>query len=126
MKKDKIIYWTTTILVALSGLIAGITYIILPAIATEFKHLGFPDYFRIELASAKILGAFVIVLPMVTGRIKEWAYAGFAITFISAFIAHTVGQGVAAATPPFVTLIVLIISYVYYTKVNVHKALAGL
>ncbi|SDD98217.1 DoxX-like family protein [Mucilaginibacter pineti] len=126
MKKDKIIYWITTTLVAFSGLIAGITYIMVPAIADEFKHLGFPDYFRKELATAKILGALVIVLPMVAGRIKEWAYAGFAITFISACIAHTVQQGAATAIPPFVTLIVLVISYVYYTKVNAHNALAGL
>lgn len=118
MQKDKAIYWITTSLVTLSGLAAGITYFTIPAVAEEFKHLGFPDYFRIQLGIAKILGAFAILLPMVYGRIKEWAYAGFAITFISAFIAHTVDQGVSAAIPPFITFIILVISYVYYIKLQ--------
>lgn len=118
MKKDKIIYWITTGLVALSGLMAGITYFLVPAVAEEFKHLGFPDYFRVELGIAKIIGAMVIILPTVWGRVKEWAYAGFAIAFISACIAHLTDQGTLAAIPPFLTLILLVISYVYYTKVK--------
>jgi hypothetical protein len=88
MKRDKIFYWIATSLVALSGVMAGIMYFVSPFIAKEFKHLGFPDYFRIELATAKILGAFAIILPMVPGRVKEWTYAGFAIAFISATTAH--------------------------------------
>lgn len=122
MKKNKIIYWIATSLVALSGLTAGIMYYANPALAVEFKHLGFPDYFRMELGAAKIFGAVALILPMVSGRIKEWAYAGFAITFISACIAHTAEAGVSAAIPPFMTLVVLVISYVYYTKVNTTKA----
>lgn len=88
MKRDKIFYWIATSLVALSGLMAGIINFASPIIAKEFKHFGFPDYFRIELATAKILGAFAIILPMISGRIKEWANAGFAIAFISATTAH--------------------------------------
>jgi len=118
MKRDKIFYWVATSLVALSGLMAGIMYFASPFIAKEFKHLGFPDYFRVELATAKILGVFAIILPMVSARIKEWAYAGFAIAFISATTAHIAVESMSAAISPLVSLLFLIISYVYYTILN--------
>ena len=124
MKRDKIFYWIATSLVALSGVMAGIMYFVSPFIAKEFKHLGFPDYFRIELATAKIAGAFAIILPMVSDRIKEWAYAGFAIAFISATTAHISVESVSAAISPLISLLFLVISYAYYTKLNRHKAVA--
>jgi len=125
MKRDKIFYWIATSLVALSGVMAGIMYFVSPFIAKEFKHLGFPDYFRIELATAKILGSFAIILPMVSGRIKEWAYAGFAIAFVSATTAHISVEGLSAAVSPLISLLFLVISYVYFTKLNKYKEVAG-
>ncbi len=124
MKREKIFYWIATGLIALSGLMAGIMYFASPYIGKEFKHLGFPDYLRIELAIANILGSFAIILPMVSDQIKEWAYAGFAITFISATTAHIAVEGVSAAISPFVSLLFLTISYVYYAKLNKYKAVA--
>jgi hypothetical protein len=65
----------------------------LPQVAEAFTHLGFPAYFRVELAWAKLLGVVLLLAP-VAARIKEWAYAGFAITLGSALIAHfSVGNG---------------------------------
>jgi hypothetical protein len=52
-----------------------------------FTHLGFPAYFRIELSWAKLIGVAVLLAP-VPARLKEWAYAGMAITLVSALIAH--------------------------------------
>jgi len=58
-----------------------------------FTHLGFPEYFRVELSWVKLLGVVVLLTP-VSSRLKEWAYAGFAITLASALIAHfAVGDG---------------------------------
>jgi DoxX-like protein len=43
---------------------------------------------------AKLAGLLVLILPMATPRLKEWAYAGFAIVLVSALIAHlSVGDG---------------------------------
>lgn len=56
--------------------------------AADLRALGFPDYFRIELVTAKIIGAIVLMIPQVSLRIKEWVYAGFVITMTSALIAH--------------------------------------
>ncbi len=87
--------------------------------AEGFKHLGFSDYFRVELAVAKIFGALVLIIPAIPVRIKEWAYAGFGITFISASIAHASSADAAAmAITPIVFLIILIISNIYLHKVN--------
>ena len=96
-----------------------------PYIVKEFKNLEFPNYFRVELGIANILGSFAIILPMVSGRIKEWAYAGFAITFISATTAHSAVEGVPQAISPLVSLLILVISYVYFNKLKKYNTITG-
>ncbi|WP_221390294.1 DoxX family protein [Dyadobacter sp. NIV53] len=119
MKKNRIIYWVTTGIVGAMMLFSAYSYFTNPEVGAGFHHLGFPDYFRIELALAKILGALVLLIPFVPARIKEWAYAGFGITFISAAIAHINSND---ATPmiitPIVVLIILIVSNIYFHKQN--------
>src|ERR1700740_2322224 len=104
MKRDKIIYWIATSIAAFMGLMAGNMYFANPMVAEGFKHLGFPDYFRVELGVAKILGAIVLLTPMIPARIKEWAYAGFGIVYISAAIAHGVVEGPASIGGPIISL----------------------
>ncbi|MCD6066950.1 MAG: hypothetical protein K0S33_1776 [Bacteroidetes bacterium] len=121
MKKDKIIYWIATSIVGLMGAMAGIMYFANPMVAEGFKLLGFPDYFRVELGIAKLIGVLVLLIPAIALRFKEWAYAGFGIVFISAAIAHGVVEGPANAVSPLVSLLFLVVSYVYFTKVNKYK-----
>lgn len=116
MKRDNLLYWASTILIALMTASAGIMYFADPAIAQGFGHLGFPDYFRQELGVAKLIAALVLVLPIVPAWIKEWAYAGLAITFISAIIAHASVDGIGTAIAPVVSLALLVASYVYLHK----------
>ena len=52
------------------------------------KMLGFPDYFRIELVTAKVIGAIALLIPQVSLRVREWVYAGFCISMLSGLIAH--------------------------------------
>jgi len=56
--------------------------------AADFKMLGFPNYFRIELSVLKIIGALVLLIPQTPARVREWVYAGFGICMLSALIAH--------------------------------------
>src|SRR5947209_5540243 len=56
--------------------------------AQDLRMLGFPDYFRIELVTAKVIGATLLLIPQVPLRMKEWIYAGFGIAMVSAIIAH--------------------------------------
>ncbi len=116
MKTTNILYWISTTLIALMIAFAGIMYFANPEIALGFQHLGFPDFFRQELGIAKLIAAAILLLPMVPLWIKEWAYAGLAITFISALIAHAAVDGIATAGAPMVSLALLVVSYVYLHK----------
>jgi hypothetical protein len=85
-----------------------------------FVHLGFPAYFKVELTVAKILGVLALVIPAVPFKVKEFAYFGFAITLVSASIAHF-GRGDASLSvlfvmDPLVFLGLLTVSYVYFEK----------
>jgi uncharacterized membrane protein YphA (DoxX/SURF4 family) len=111
MKTTKIIYWLTTALVALMMSFSAFAYLTQEEIKQGFHHLGFPDYFRIELAIAKLVGAIVLLVPLAS-KAKEWAYAGFAITFVSAFIAHmALHDPMANRMGPILFLLLLAISY---------------
>ena len=86
-------YWIASALLCLQMGFTAYAQLSLPQVAEAFRHLGFPDYFRMELAWAKLLGVVLLLAP-VPARLKEWAYAGFAITLASALIAHfSVGDG---------------------------------
>jgi hypothetical protein len=88
-----IVYWIATALFSLQMSFTAYAQLSLPQVAEMFTHLGFPDYFRVKLSWAKLLGVALLLAP-VPARLKEWAYAGFAITLASALIAHlSVGDG---------------------------------
>jgi hypothetical protein len=93
LKGRTIVYWIVTALFCLQISFTAYAQLRLPQVAEAFAHLGFPAYFRVELSWAKLLGVVLLLAP-VPGRLKEWAYAGFAITLASALIAHlAVGDG---------------------------------
>jgi len=118
MKATKITYWVSTAILSIMMLYTAYAYLTQDAMVQAFRHLGYPDYFRIELAIGKVLGAILLIVP-VSARIKEWVYAGFIITFISAFIAHTAsGDPVNYRVMPVIFLALLIASYVSYHKRN--------
>jgi hypothetical protein len=86
-------FWIVTALFCMQISFTAYAQLRLPQVADAFTHLGFPAYFRVELAWAKTLGVLLLLAP-VPARLKEWAYAGFAINLGSAIIAHlSVGDG---------------------------------
>lgn len=86
-------FWIATSLFALQMGFTAYAQLRLPQVAEAFTHLGFPAYFRVELSWLKLAGVAVLLLPA-PERLKEWAYAGFAITLFSALVAHVaVGDG---------------------------------
>src|SRR5580704_15515121 len=86
-KAKTIVYWIVTALFCLQMCFTAYAQLCLPQVAEAFTHFGFPAYFRVELAWAKLLGVVLLLAP-VPARLKEWAYAGFAINLGSAIIAH--------------------------------------
>ena len=120
MKGIRITYWITTILVFLfEGVMPALTSNSKLAI-DGIRHLGYPDYFRVMLTVFKVAGALVLVLPMFKGRYKEWAYAGFGITFIAATVSNFSVDGFnnGLSIFPLIVFIVLIISYTCYHKLH--------
>lgn len=119
MKRDKVIFWVTT----------GIIFLfegVMPALTSQtemakegIRHLGYPDYFGVLLTVFKVSGALALIIPQVPNRIKEWAYAGFAFDFISAFVSLWVIDGLNGMTfTPVVAIGILLVSYVYYHKLR--------
>ena len=122
MKKEKILFWTATTLIALfEGVMPALTS--QTELAKEgIRHLGYPEYFGNALVVFKILGVLILVIPQAPKRLKEWAYAGFTFDFLFAAISHGAVDGVNGQTFfPLVVLGVLAVSYVYYHKLNADK-----
>ena len=122
MKKEKIIFWTATTIIALfEGLMPILTF--QTEMAKEgIRHLGYPDYFGTPMVIFKVLGVLALIIPQMPKRIKEWAYAGFAFDFIFATISHGAVDGINGQTFfPLVVLAILMVSYFYYHKLNPDK-----
>lgn len=119
MKKEKIIFWTATIIIAL---IEGV----MPALTSQtelakegIRHLGYPEYFGNALVVFKVMGVLLLTIPVIPKRVKEWAYAGVAFDFIFAGISHAVVDGVNAQLAfPLIMFGILAVSYTYYHKLS--------
>ena len=105
------IYWAMTGEVALVMTISGLLAVThAPQMMDGLAHLGYPAYFANLLGVAKLLGVCALLVPGLP-RIKEWAYAGFAITIISAAYSHLLSGDGLRALEPLITLAALAASY---------------
>jgi hypothetical protein len=106
----KVAYWASTIIAA-AMLAFALSYLTgSPQVVGGFNHLGYPQHLRIVLGVAKPAAAVVLLLPGLR-LLKEWAYAGVAIAWLMAFIAHwQAGDGIQSLLP-LVLLILLGLSY---------------
>ena len=113
-----IVYWIVTALFCLQIGFTAYAQLRLPEVAEAFSHLGFPNYFRVELTWAKLLGVVLMLTP-VPARLKEWAYAGFAINLASALIAHlSVGDGPEAWGWAAATFVLWGLSYFFWRRLE--------
>jgi hypothetical protein len=112
-------FWISTLLFSLQMGFTAYAQLQLPQVAAAFVHLGFPSYFRVELAWAKLAGIATLLAPGVPVRLKEWAYTGFAIVLVSAIIAHvSVGDGPRAWGWAAGTAVLWCASYFFYRRLN--------
>lgn len=117
MKTTKIIYLVSTGLVVLGMVASFFNYLFNPIMVQGYQHIGFPDWFRVELGIAKLLGALALAIPAVPARVKEWAYACFFVNFFSAILAHYfVGDALGNQIAPFILLLILVTSYISREK----------
>lgn len=119
MKREKILFWVSTTIIALfEGVMPALTS--QTELAKEgIRHLGYPEYFGNALVIFKVLGVLILVIPQISKRLKEFAYAGFAFDFLFAAISHAAVDGMNGQTFfPLIVLGILAVSYVYYHKLN--------
>jgi uncharacterized membrane protein YphA (DoxX/SURF4 family) len=118
MKGIKITYWISTVLTAALFIMSSVMYITrAQQVVDGFKTLGYPEYLMNILATAKIIGVIVLLLPKFP-KLKEWAYAGFFIDIIGAFWSHTVVQGASHATPVLLPFVLLLVSYITFSRLQ--------
>lgn len=118
-KAATILFWIFTALFCLEMSFTAY-YELLPQGAQAFARLGFANTaFRFEFSLAKLAGAAVLLVPMVPARLKEWAYAGFAINLVSAVIAHaSISDRPLAFVPSTLTSVLWAISYFSWRRLQ--------
>ena len=99
MTRKSIVYWGATVLVAIEALYGAVTYLTSsPQAVANFDHVGYPQQLRVLLGIAKLAGAIVLLAPRLP-TLKEWAYAGFTITWTRSPSCSTVSAVGRSASP---------------------------
>ncbi len=119
MKKYTIMFWIATGAIFLfEGVMPALTGMSKMSI-DGITGLGYPLYFVPMLTVFKVLGSLALIIPKVPARVKEWAYAGFAIDFIAAFVSIVAVTGWnTMALIPAVAIVILVVSYVSREKLK--------
>jgi hypothetical protein len=108
-KRNKIIYWVTTGLLAFGMLSQGFAQNFHTQGYVEIMvHLGYPIYFLNIIGVWKILGVIAILVPGFR-LLKEWAYAGFFFIMSGALVSHLASGDPVIAVAPALSLLVLIV-----------------
>jgi hypothetical protein len=123
-KAIKTTYRILTVVFALLMLMDGGAGVVKEKTGQEvMNHLGYPIYIMVILGAFKILGA-IAILQNKYKTIKEWAFAGFAISFIGAFASRAfVGDAIGLLIPPLVVLAVMFVVYYFWKKFETIKAI---
>ena len=113
-KRNKIIYWTATVFLAVGMTAGGVQQLLQIGGYVEIVgNLGYPLYLLSILGAWKILGVAAILVPKYT-LLKEWAYAGFFFAMSGAAISHIiVSHSVNEAFPSLVLLVATVVSWYF-------------
>jgi putative oxidoreductase len=119
-------FWISTAVFCLQMSFTAYYELASPGVGENFARLGFSNHaFHVELSVAKVLGVLALLVPMVPARLKEWAYAGFAINLVSALIAHlSMGDGWQAWSPSATTSVLWGLSYFFWRRLQATPASA--
>ena len=119
MKKYKIMFWVSTLLIFITQGVMELVAYFNGTAAPGVTGLGYPVYFVGFIVVAKVLGSIALVVPQIPKGVKEWAYAGFTFDFVAAFISmyFVMGASVYLAFP-IIALVILWVSYYSFHKLN--------
>ncbi len=120
MKTTKIIYWVTTGIICL---FASTAIFMNSEMAIEgTKHVGIPRWLGLEISIGQLIGLVLLIVPAVPARIKEWAYVGFGILYISAAVAHiAINDPLGNTIMAIVFFGLLLVSYTSFHKLQKAK-----
>ena len=131
-KRNKIIYWISTIWLALGMVSTGIVQLlrvksegaVAPPGVYGITYLGYPIYFLTILGVWKILGVVALLIPKFA-LLKEWAYAGFFFLMSGAIFSHiALGDSVNEIFPSLLLLALTVVSW-YFRPVERKVILAN-
>jgi len=112
-KRNKIIYWISTILIVLGMLPGGVGQIFHAKWSLDlFRSLGYPLYLLPVIGTWKVLGSIVLLIPKFP-LVKEWAYAGFFFAMSGAVFSHIESGDSMGASSPLVLLILIVVSWYF-------------
>ncbi len=114
-KRNKIIYWIATGLLAFGMLQSGIFAVLRTKQWVDLiTPLGYPVYFLTILGTWKILGVIAILIPRFK-LLKEWAYAGFFFAMTGALASHMASgdYSVKGLIGPFFQIVFIILSWYF-------------
>jgi hypothetical protein len=113
-KRNKIIYWVSTLWLSLGMVSSGIVQLIGSTEETAFIiNLGYPSYFLTIIGAWKILGVIAILAPKFP-LLKEWAFAGFFFMMTGALFSHiATGAPINEFFPPLLLIVLTIVSWYY-------------
>jgi uncharacterized membrane protein YphA (DoxX/SURF4 family) len=120
-RRNKIIYWISTLWLASGMLATGILQLskakaegaLAPPGVYGIEHLGYPVYFLTILGIWKILGVIALLIPRFP-LLKEWAYAGFFFLTSAAIFSHVaIGDAVKEIFPSLLLLVLTVVSWYF-------------
>jgi uncharacterized membrane protein YphA (DoxX/SURF4 family) len=116
-KRDKIIYWVSTLWLALGMVSVGGGQVFKMQAGQGgvdmITHLGYPVYFLVIIGVWKILGTIAVLIPGFP-LLKEWAYAGFFFVMSGAALSHiAVGDPATSTLPSLFLLLLTILSWYF-------------
>ncbi|TZF82648.1 DoxX family protein [Pedobacter sp. BS3] len=119
-KKTKIIYWVSTLWLALGMLSTGIVQLFkMKEEVQMMTHLGYPAYFLTIIGVWKVLGVTAVLIPKFP-LLKEWAYAGFFFTMSGAVFSH-LASGDSAKDFFGPTLLLILTTVSWYSRPSDRK-----
>jgi hypothetical protein len=113
-KRNKIIYWISTLWLALGMLSTGFVQLLkVDAEVAKITHLGYSGYILTILGVWKILGVVAVLIPKFP-LLKEWAYAGFFFAMSGAVFSHVAnGDEAKEFFGPGLLLILTVVSWYF-------------
>jgi len=113
-KRNLIIYWASTLWLALGMLSTGAVQVFKVKAKVDFiTTLGYPTYFLTILGVWKILGVVSVLIPKFP-LLKEWAYAGFFFVMSGAVLSHLAAGDPANEIFPSLLLLTLTVVSWYF------------